>query len=153
MMFAVYKTVLKHEIQVYLKTNNDPRFSTKLSFSLEKGKIDNPEFEWEDANEEFTYRGELYDIITLEYSTDSVQIYALKDIRENNLIDKYLEINKSKQNKSSSILSVLKFFSVFTIDPKEPLISIFQQKKRYSGLSQTDFLSLTYKVNTPPPRC
>ena len=84
-MFAVYQSVMKHDIQAHLKTNRDTRFSTTLSFRLEKGKIANPEFEWEEANEEFTYRGELYDIITLQYSTDSVQIWALKDIRENTI--------------------------------------------------------------------
>lgn len=153
MMFAVYQSVMKHDIQAHLKTNRDTRFSTTLSFRLEKGKIANPEFEWEEANEEFTYRGELYDIITLQYSTDSVQIWALKDIRENKLIDRYVEINKSKHNKSSTILYVLKFFSVFTIDAKEPLFMTLQLKNRYYDICQSGFLSLAYKVNTPPPRC
>lgn len=152
-MIAVYQTVRKHEIQAYLKSNNGTQFSTRLSFSLENGKITNPEFEWEDANEEFTYHGELYDIITLQYNKDSVQIFAMKDIRENNLIEKYVEINKSNHNKSSSLLSVLKLFSVFTCFAKEPLAIISQPKKRYSVLGQTDFLSFTYKVDTPPPRC
>ena len=73
-----------------------------------------PDFSWEEENEEFRYQKDLYDIVSIEKKEGLIEIVCLKDNDENQLESQLNEIHKSnKTNTSKSIQSNSKIFSVF----------------------------------------
>ena len=138
----------------YLKKNNDTRYGEHLSFKSVNGEVGNKDFNWEEKNEEFSYLGEMYDVVTVQYSADSIHICALKDARENNLAKQLAEIHHSKNaNAPASGLNFLKFFSVFYIVDGEKDLYYPPASIQYAMPPALIFHSDIHEVNTPPPRC
>ena len=138
----------------YLKNNTDTRFGEHLSFKSVNGVISNKDFNWEEKNEEFSYLGEIYDVVTVQYSADSIHIWVLKDARENNLAKQLAEIHHSKNaNAPASGLNFLKFFSVFYIVDGEKDLYYPPASIQYAMPPALIFNSDIHEVNTPPPRC
>ena len=140
-------------MQAYLKHNPDTRYGTYLSFHLSNNSISDPSVEWEKENEEFRYKGEFYDIVTVQRDADSIRIFALKDDRENKLEKQLAEIHHTHSNSSSSTISVLKFFSVFYIPDGENKGIQELSPVQYASIVKTIFYPADPEVHTPPPRC
>ena len=154
LVYTIYQSGIKQEMKSYLSTHKDPRFGTYLNFKLEKGKINNQNFEWEELNEEFSYNQEMYDVVNVQYTADSIRICAIKDTRENQLAQNLMGIHKQKQNNSSgSSLSVLKFFSIFIFDIQEERLFSQRSSILYATVIEHDFFSNAFDVQAPPPRC
>ncbi len=154
LVYAIYQAGIKQEMRSYLSKHTDTRIGSYLHFALNKGKVLDNRFEWEETNEEFRYNNDLYDVVSVQYTVDSIRICALKDDRENQLAQRLIEVNQNKQNNSSSsTVSVLKFFSLFTVDIKDD--SGFPEKKTivFHSVTESNFITCTFEVNTPPPRC
>ena len=153
LVYTIYQAGIKQEIRSYLSTHADTRYGTYLNFKLEKGNIANTGFEWEELNEEFRYNNEMYDVVSVQYTADSVRICALKDSRENQLAQNLLEIHQQKQNSSSSSsLSVVKFFSIFTFDIREDGFLSQHNYISYAHVKEPGFFSNNFEVQVPPPR-
>ena len=138
----------------YLKTRTDTSYSSYLSFKLQQGAVADSKFSWEETDEEFSYKGELYDVITVQYTADSIRICAVKDKRENKLNHQLAEIHKNKQGSHpSSAVSVLKLFSVFTIITTDATVYYPVVPAQYASFVLIDFQSGLREIHTPPPRC
>lgn len=154
LVYAIYQAGIKQEIRNTHKTHTNTPYGSCLSFKLQQGTVTDSKFEWEETNQEFTYNGELYDVVTVEYKADSIRICALKDVRENKLNNQLAEIHTNKQGSHpSSAVSVLKYFSVFTINATEATLFYPVAVKQYTSLPYTGFQSGLHEIQTPPPRC
>ena len=141
-------------MRAYLKTHTDTHFGTHRSFKLINGAVTDPAFEWEDDKHEFRYKGELYDVVTVQNVCDSIQIWAFKDTRENNLEKQLSDIHHRNHTDSpGSHASFVKFFSAFCIIYTEFAFVQRETPRNQAGDLHEYFLKGEHKVSTPPPRC
>ncbi len=140
-------------MRAYLQTHDDTRYGTYLSFPVVKNKIADPAFEWEETNKEFSYHGELYDVVAIKRTQDSIRICAMKDDRENDLEKQMAGIRHSKQERDSNpVLSLMKFFSVFEQAGDEIVFLSCKIPVSYCVGPNRDYTSCHTEIHSPPPR-
>lgn len=153
LVFAVHQQQLKREMRSYLQAHNDARYGSRFVFQLSDNKVNDPAFEWEEENQEFRYRSELYDVVSVTKQGNQLKVTALKDSNENQLEQQVNQLNKDRNNKATTPVSELKFFSVCCDVPA--------QENSFYKTSSTIFFQV-YRANacdksretlTPPPRC
>ena len=153
-MYELHKKGIKQEMRTYLKTHADKQYGTYLSFQLTNGAVTDPSFEWEDDKHEFRYKGQLYDVVTVQNICDSIQIWAFKDTRENDLEKQVADIHhRNHTDTPGSHASFVKFFSAFCIMHTEFAFSLRETPSNQVGDFNEDFLKGEQEVSTPPPRC
>jgi len=153
LVYSLHQKSIKQEIRAYFKTHTDTINGTYLSFQLADGRITDPSFGWEDGDREFRYRGELYDVVTVQHFRDSIRICAFKDAREIHLEKQLAAIHRtSHKNPQDSHVSVIKFSTFYKTDIE---ISFFfpQVTQQYISFCDENFLPVDPEVSTPPPRC
>lgn len=140
-------------MHAYLQTHDDTRYGTYLNFPLVKNEVNDPGFKWEETNEEFSYHGEMYDVVSIKTTKDSIRICALKDDRENEL-DKQLEnIRHSKNDRNANpVLSLMKFFSAFDQVNAGIVFLTHTIPVHYSVNPNPVYLSYSTEIHSPPPR-
>jgi hypothetical protein len=139
-------------MKAYLKEHHSSEFGSRLVFTLDQNKITDPNFTWEVENEEFRYRQDLYDVISVEKKAGKLEIVCLKDANENQLESQLNEIHKLNMNNSSkSSYSTIKFFSVFYFQQNNSLE--FTGNKVQNKLPFFSSVLLTRVIDTlqPPP--
>lgn len=154
LIYAVYRAGIKQEMRAYLQKNKDTRLGTYFSFAVKDKKITDTHFSWEEKDEEFSYDGKMYDVVTVAYHSDSARICALKDERENNLAEQLAVIHNGNHTDSEAgAKTAFHFFSVFTMiqEPFYPCRTSFIIR-HWPGSAERILLDLT-EVTTPPPRC
>ncbi len=154
LVYALYQSSIKREMRSYLATHTDLRYGSYFNFKIEKNRIDDPLFNWEENNKEFRYKGEWYDVIAIQQSGDSIRISSIKDDRENKLEKQLAEIHQNKHNCSSTTsISFIKFFSLFYVPGNLQKYILHSGVTIYFLTDDKIYLSISYQVNTPPPRC
>ncbi len=153
LLYIYYQQTLKSEMKAYLKENQASELGTRLVFSMENGKVQDPNFAWEEENEEFRFQQELYDVVSLKNSHGKLEIICLKDNDENHLETQLNEIHKSnKSNPSKTNLNNCKFFSVFNFQ-KQNLVELkFAVSKQLNTVYSIDLSYIFYDIQSPPPR-
>ncbi len=154
LIYTFYQHGLKSEMKTYLKANKQSNFGIKFQFKLYQGEISNPDFVWEEKGEEFKYKNEYYDVVTIEKDKGQIKIICLKDDNENKLEQQLNQINKKEKNSTSATrLSQLKFFSFFHIESYNN--SFFNKFQKPDFIeTYTFFLKDCYgDIHIPPPRC
>jgi hypothetical protein len=140
-------------MRAYLQTHDDTRYGTYLIFPIVKNEVRDPDFEWEETNEEFSYHGELYDVVSVKITKDSIQICGLKDDRENGLEKQMANIRHSKHDTGANpILSLLKFFSAFDQVSTGIVFLSNSMLIPYSLSPNPVYASCNTEINSPPPR-
>jgi hypothetical protein len=115
--------------------------------------VNDPAFEWEETNEEFSYHGELYDVVSIKKTKDSIRICALKDDRENDLEKQIAGIRHSKQDKDANpVLSLMKFFSVFEQTTNGIVFLSHNMPVLYCVSANPVYVSCNTEIHSPPPR-
>lgn len=154
LVYALYQSSIKQEMRAYLATHTDTRYGSYFNFKMEKNRIDDPLFNWEENNKEFRYKGEWYDVIAIQKSGDSIRISSIKDDRENRLEKQLAEIHQNKHNCSSTTsISFIKFFSLFYIPGNMQKYITHSGVITYFLTDDRNCLSINCQVSTPPPRC
>lgn len=140
-------------MRAYLQTHDDTRYGTYLNFPVVKNEVADPAFAWEETDAEFSYQGELYDVISLKRTKDSIRICALKDNRENDLEKQIAGIRHSKQDRDTDpVLSLLKFFSAFEQTPTGIVFLSHSVKVAYYTGANPVYISCHTEIHSPPPR-
>jgi hypothetical protein len=154
LVYAVYQYGIKNEMKAYLSTHTDLRYGVYLDFLVNAEGIEDPAFEWEEENEEFKYKGDWYDVVSVKNSTDSIHICAIKDDRENEL-EKGLSAIHGETHSSSGAapVSFFKFFPAFYFSNTHPTFFSQQDAVIYHLYREEVLLPVSQEVNTPPPRC
>ena len=154
LVYVFYQYNLKQEMRAYLQSHNDTRFGTYLDLALVNNEVNDPSFEWEETNEEFRYKGEMYDVVSMQRSKNSIHLCALKDVRENDLEKQLSSIRHSNNgNGSNTMLALMKFFSAFDISESTIDFTSIKNDTRYFSGPYHDLISAGTEIHSPPPRC
>ncbi len=140
-------------MRAYLETHDDTRYGTYLHFPVVKNEVSDPAFTWEETNEEFSYQGELYDVVSIKRSKDSIRICALKDDRENDLEKQVAGIRHSKQDRDTNpVISLMKFFSAFDQTTNGIVFLSHNSPVVYFSVANPVYVSCHTEIHSPPPR-
>ncbi|RYD78723.1 MAG: hypothetical protein EOP53_10755 [Sphingobacteriales bacterium] len=122
--FYALQTKIKREMRRAIRRNAKPEELTVFTFSLENNKITDTDFDLKDEHE-FSYKGEMYDVVRTEKTGNTITFYCLNDKKEKQL---FANLNQSvKQNsaenpfqKSSKLFNTfckLEFISTEKLSP------------------------------------
>jgi hypothetical protein len=153
LVFSIYQAGIKKEVKTYLKQHHDPSLGTTLNFAMTGNTISDKNFNWEEINEEFIFKGEYYDVAAISRDADSIRIIAIKDGEENSLLEKWqsLQLRNNSQSTASNH-AVIKFFPAFCYVATTYDFSISPLQKNHS-ITGKIFLPLTAEeLIGPPPR-
>ena len=154
LIYTFYQQGLKLEMKAYLKANKQSDFGVKFQFNLTQDEISNPDFVWEEKGEEFTYKNEYYDIVTIEKDKGQIKIICLKDDNENKLAQQLNQINKKEKNSSSNTrCTQLKFYSFFYNESANHTFFFWSQKPDFVETYNFYLKDCDTTINIPPPRC
>lgn len=141
-------------MKAYLSQHNDSSYGSYLSFNIQNNTITDNDFKWEEEGEEFRYKGELYDVVSVKKSNSTITICCLKDGNENNLEKQVNSIHKNNNSKtSSSALSLLKFFSAFFMPDNDSPIFYYSLDTQKGSIANEASVTNNIEVIKPPPRC
>jgi hypothetical protein len=144
---------LKKEMKAKLRANPQLFAQTRFEFEIAKGKVVAPGFEWEEENEEFQYKGSMYDVIHAEVSGNILYVRCVDDEKETEILNQieYLQ-QKEHSNKKSwplqfqKLLSVLLFYQDTKSGMTQPVpLNHHDHYRETAPLVILDILS-------PPPR-
>lgn len=151
LVYALYRQELKNEMRAWLSVHDNEPIGDNFYFSLNGKNITDDAFTWEEHDHEFSYHGELYDVVTIHYTENGVTIHALKDGRENELAKQLAGLDHTKQEKNSH-KALLKFFPVCILPllteeaPAERALSLYNRTITPAAVF------LPASILTPPPR-
>ncbi len=154
LLYRLYQQGLKTEMKAYLKKNKTSSFGNRFEFTLIENQVTDTQFSWEEENEEFRYRQELYDVVSIEKKAEKLVIICLKDNEENQLekqLNQIHQLNKSAPSKSMQNSS--KFFSVFYLEKQQKLIIACSIKDNLFSQSSSCLVETFFDIIQPPPRC
>lgn len=153
LFFSVHRHEIKKEIHAYLDANPGTGLGTYLSFRLVNHQVEQDSFEWKDKKKEFLFQGEMFDVISVKESGDSIRIYALKDTREMDLEKQIAKINQSKHDKNETpYTAVLKFFSVFYFENTHSQYTPGFVTVNYQEMPSNGYFPPVTDIIIPPPR-
>lgn len=90
-MYQVNRSLIRREVRTFLLHHRDRYRQTLFCFALERGVAGAPGLEWEDERE-FSYCGEMYDVIEREVRGDSMLIRCIADREETKLVANFHKI-------------------------------------------------------------
>jgi hypothetical protein len=152
LVYFFYQYGLKQEMRSYLRSHADTRYGSYLSFRVTSDKVTDPEFEWEEENEEFRYKGEWYDVVTVNHTDSTLRVCALKDERENDLEKQVTEIRHSQNDQSPGTRVNPKFFPAFCYNDPDCFVFTAPGQLTVMPVYNKDFVTANREVTTPPPR-
>ena len=148
-VFKFQQTELKLEMKHYLSLHPENPSITTFEFTLSKAD----QLQWEDENE-FKYKGEMYDVITRKVVGDKLVIQCIADKKETKLLKSFEEIMKhqSRGSKNRTMALHQLLHNLF-----EPVSTTFQlspfTNETVSYLNYTSSLSDNItEIITPPPK-
>ena len=102
--YHLYFKYLQYQIQEEVKHEIKNGLNEKdLSLIIVSTKNIN-KIKWTKKNKEFSYKGEMYDVVKIKTENNKTYFYCLNDVKEKDLIANYSHHNRHKNN----ILSILK---------------------------------------------
>ena len=152
-LYMIYQLDLKSEMKASLSKNDQNHFGTHFSFAIVKDQITDTHFSWEEENEEFRFNNDLYDVVSVKRTADSIQICGLKDNIENNFEQAWNEIHHKNRDASSAIAtSFVKLYCAYHhINNKAD--TIFKDiSTKHASITHPLFCVAVIDVNTPPPK-
>lgn len=145
--FIVYK-IKQAEIKEEIKTKMIAQLSDE-AFKVFENPRENKEIDWEEADKEFTYHGEMYDVVRIEKGNT---YYCLKDSKEKKLLDEYGKQQSQtlpRKAQNSNLGFLIGFILPNEIAPFEN--SAFIIEKRFF-LKNASALEALKQITTPPPK-
>jgi hypothetical protein len=142
--FNIAQDKIRKEIRSQIKAGLKDESLTIIRITEEIA----PEIKWIRAKEEFTFRGEMYDVVKMEDRDGSKLIYCLNDVKEKKLIADFARKNDSNQ-KTRKLLSYFTYNFVF-----QPVIlnNIREISDLNFCIPVFDIKSKIKEVAVPPPK-
>jgi len=103
---------------------------------------------WIKPAKEFTYRGEMYDVVKIKISDNKKFIYCINDIREKKLIADFSKTNESSQ-KARKLLGNFQY--IFVIQP-ESFFHINEPSNHDFRIKSFGTATAIREVTIPPPK-
>ena len=150
----IYLQGLKTEMKAYIRETQSPKYGSKYIFALNNGKINDSAFSWEEVGEEFRYHQNLYDVISIKKTNNTIEIICLIDDNENQLESQMNQIHKlNKSNSSKTAENYFKFFSPFYFQKQNINETTFEEKFNLPYQFSSDLVYHFFDIHSPPPRC
>lgn len=126
------------------KDENDFIFSLNDKAAITK-------LEWEN-DDEFSFNGEMYDVIETKIENNTLLIRSLSDKRETALIKKYAGINNENNSKSKSALLLKLISNSYLFTPVSNSLAQVPVKPSRILFQSQIIPSIISDVLTPPPQ-
>lgn len=112
-----YRWELKASMKTWLRTHRESSYHTVFSFASSDGQISDPELHWEETGKEFSYRGNLYDIVSIELRGSRATVYCVNDHAEKKLLTIISGMHERQQKSSAGAKTVIQklLLSVFEL--------------------------------------
>lgn len=142
---------LHREIIHQIKSGISEKDLTSVAINSENEK----EFIWKDG-EEFSYKGEMYDVVYVEILNEKSKIYyCIPDSQETNLIAKYhKELQKKQKNKNNRTNSVktVKFLQKINPLPQKEEVAFTSNTVHTNFIYYENYSPLSLEISSPPPK-
>ena len=131
-IFQMQQHQVKEDMKEYLSSSKDIQNAVELRFSLADASSIS-KLKWEEEKE-FTYNGEMYDVIKKENANGELVIQCIKDKKETHLVNNYEKVSKETQgdplskNKSTGLLKLITGIFIYTEQPVLSLPSFINNK-------------------------
>ena len=103
---------------------------------------------WLKAGKEFTYRGEMFDVVKIKICKDKKYIYCINDTREKKLISDFSRNNEPDQ-KTKKLVSSFQY--IYVIQPAT-FPHITETSNFDYSIQSFNIVSVDADVNSPPPK-
>jgi hypothetical protein len=103
---------------------------------------------WIKAGKEFTFRGEMFDVVKIKISNDKKYLYCINDSKEKKLISDFSKNHESDQ-KAKKLLSS---FSYIYILQQGAFLNILVSSDHNFYIKSYNTASVVSEVNSPPPK-
>ncbi|MBI2282122.1 MAG: hypothetical protein HYU71_00270 [Bacteroidetes bacterium] len=148
-----YRWEQKAAMKTWLRTNRQSPYHTVFSFATSNGQISDPELHWEETGKEFSYKGSLYDIISVELQGSRATVYCVNDHAEKQLLTVISGMHERQQKSSAGAKTGFQklLLSVFEIQqtPVNTATAVLTQKILPRQLSKP--VSRVRDILSPPP--
>ena len=135
LVFHVQLAAVKSEIKAFLRNQKDHKELKQIILSKTESHL----LHWEDENE-FRYRGEMYDVIEMKSTADTVIFHCIADEKETALFNQYQKNNK--RNGSGSFI-----FQLITAPYILPTDHLLKQPEK---VIQSHFTDDSPSLKNPP---
>lgn len=142
--FSYAKLNIQKEVQEEISQGLAEKDLTLITVPL----IDESGICWIKPGKEFTYRGEMYDVVKVRTSNDKKFIYCINDIREKKLITDFSRNNESNP-KTRKLLSS---FQYIYIPGQDAWFHILESFNNHFGIRSFAIFSTVREVTIPPPK-
>jgi len=105
---------------------------------------------WQEVNEDFYFRGELYDVAQTRTIDGKTWLYCIKERTENDLIEKYAKTTSLRKPNDIGI-SRPELLSEYVLKVKESSDKIISINTRFTNFEQ-HILLRAKEILIPPPR-
>jgi hypothetical protein len=99
-MYVISARQLKQEVKAYINTHPGVA-DVVFTFDLDNGKVTDNSFYWEDDGEEFSYKGSMYDVVSLRQEGGKLFLKCIDDKREKELKSSMAKMNRNNKNKTN----------------------------------------------------
>ncbi len=156
-MFKSFEKKYKYEVKMLIKEGVDEKDLLTFTFPLdEKGNVVADDFRWIKENE-FRYKGEMYDVVRFAINNKSASYYCIHDFKESRLfanldeyLSDYLNKNPEKKNQAIRILDSISLF--YTISNSVELINYPSDDHKFKIQYNLSTLFGYYPAITHPPQ-
>lgn len=152
--YHIYQFGLKSEMKSYILSHKETGLGDRIFITTVDGKISDSHFHWEEEGEEFTYKGSLYDVVSLSANSQGLLITCIKDRAENYLEAQMISLRqKEHSSKKNASISQFKFQPFCQSECKKVILN-----NKIKGVTNSLFKQLTLpnrvtEIHLPPPRC
>jgi hypothetical protein len=148
LLFFIFQQVaMKEEMRAYIKDHPGEQGAV-FSFVLEKGKVTDAAFEWEEEGYEFSYHGQMFDVLNAEEANGKLLLHAINDKQEEQLITAMAGHHSQKQH--SSLFQLISL--LFTLNKTElQLPSIKITRAVFFNRDTPKEKLMAFEIQSPPP--
>ena len=153
-IYLVKQFYIKESAEISIHSNERPANELRFAFKLKNNSSEEASFRWTD-DDEFTYKGMMFDVSHKEIVADSIILYCINDSDELSLIEKFKALFAGKpDNKSSGINSgILQFLTEQFIPAEKNELSFYpHQILMYAVTNSGGIVYMSYEILKPPPQ-
>lgn len=148
-----YRWELKATMKTWLRTHRESAYHTVFSFAASDGEIADPDLRWEEAGKEFSYKGNLYDVISVELQGSRATVYCVNDQAEKKLLTVISGMHVKQQQSSAGAKTVFQklLLSVFELQQNTMSTPIVQLTQKILSQQLSKPVSQVRDILSPPP--
>jgi hypothetical protein len=142
--FSYAKNNIQKEIRQEIRKGLAEKDLTVISVPLD----DESGIRWLKAGKEFTYHGEMFDVVKIKTDKDKKYFYCINDAKEKKLLADFSNHNEP----DSKTRKLLSFFQYIYILQAESFFNILETSNHDYCINSFAIVSTIKEVTSPPPK-